>query len=204
MTLLDKVKELMNSNLNLYNLYLETSFKLSNNDVKHYKIKLMISNQHKNTHKSKRFVFLIVYDLNQEYEIKLLKDIDTYKDNMLSNVTHELRTPLNCNILLLEALNNYIDPKIANTYLIPALNSSKMLLSLINDILDFSQIKENKFKMCHTNFDFKKLMNEIYKLMRIQIESKGINFVLSVDEKIPNIFCSDSNRIRQVILNFLG
>jgi len=67
----------------------------------------------------------------------------------LASVSHELRAPLNGNINLVQGAihSSKIPNEIKESWLIPALRSSKFLLHLINDILDMSQIRE-EIKAC--------------------------------------------------------
>ena len=57
----------------------------------------------------------------------------------MSTVSHELRTPLNCIITLLDTAKSILPySEELNSFLLPALHSSKLLLNLINDLLDMS------------------------------------------------------------------
>ncbi|KAL4436253.1 hypothetical protein ABPG74_015844 [Tetrahymena malaccensis] len=94
--------------------------------------------------------------------------------------------------------------RVIQSYLKPALYSSKLLLNLINDILDFVQIDSGKFKFTFIQFSLDKLLHECIVLINLQAKSKNIELCVDFDQSIPQKIESDPNRIRQVLLNFLS
>ncbi|EAS02537.3 ATPase, histidine kinase-, DNA gyrase B (macronuclear) [Tetrahymena thermophila SB210] len=128
---------------------------------------------------------------------------------IFATLSHELRTPLNCSISMLEVLKDELYQEQNNQYcieeyIVPALFSNKLLLNQINDILDFVQMDCGKFKYSFLDFNVVSLLKDCSKLVSIQAKMKKLEIILAYDQKINQIICSDPNRIRQILLNFLS
>jgi len=126
------------------------------------------------------------------------------KTNVLSSVSHELRTPLNCIITMLDIIEKAVSNELKEDYVKPASHSAKLLLSLISDILDFSQFRANKLRLSFTQFNLKKHLKDILKLLSLQAKGRGLTLELFLDERIPEKVCSEPNRLRQIIINLIG
>ena len=149
-------------------------------------------------------ILALVKDTTDRDMLNRMKETDNYKNTLLASVSHELRTPLNCVISMQEELRDFIDPELVTRYLNPAINSSKLLLTLVNDILDFAQIRAGKLRETYEDFDLRELLTEALNLFEIPRKSRGIEMKLEWDSKIPRNFYSDKNKINQVVVNLLG
>ena len=130
-----------------------------------------------------------------------------YKTRLLSSVSHELRTPLNGSINFIEeALNDpSLSREIKDHYVIPALRSNRLLLSLVNDILDFSQMHEGKLRLVFEAKNVVDTAKECMELLEIQAQKKNIGLRLT-NHLTPEaqILFTDHHRLSQVILNLLS
>ncbi|KAL4490742.1 hypothetical protein ABPG72_021796 [Tetrahymena utriculariae] len=127
--------------------------------------------------------------------------------NLFASLSHELRTPLNCSISMLEVLKDEMsanNQKYIDEYLNPALFSNKLLLNQINDILDFVQMDSGKFKYSFIDFDIQGLLKDCQKLVNMQANMKNISIKVVIQKGVPERICSDPDRIRQILLNFLS
>jgi len=108
--------------------------------------------------------------------------------------------------MMLQQLQEKIeDHELNKNYVIPILNNNQLQLSLVNDMLDYAQMNNKKFKYTFRRFDLKKLIQECMNLFQIQCERKEITLSLSYPESsVKTEIVSDSNRIRQIIINLLG
>ena len=136
--------------------------------------------------------------------IHLLKITDNYRNSIMATVSHELRTPLNCIISMLDMLRMNIDEELSNKFLLPATNSSKLLLCMINDIIDFGQICAKMHQHYYDTFSLKEALQETLALFEIPAKSRNIGLKLDWDPKIPSIIYSDPSRICQIVTNLLG
>lgn len=121
----------------------------------------------------------------------------------ISYVSHEFRTPLNCIINMLQSLQNNLDRTLINSFIVPSLISSKFLLNLVNDLLDGAQMEAGKFKLVLSDFNLRAILDDSLQLFSFQARSREIDLKLLMNEGIE-IVMSDSNRLRQIIINLLS
>ena len=127
------------------------------------------------------------------------------KSQFLAKMSHELRTPLNAII----GFNNLIikDDSLSPTnrkYLEIATRSGEHLLGLINDVLDVSKVEAGQTKLNENYFDLHNLLYLTRDMLSLKTESKGIEFKLEIDTKVPRQIYGDEGKIRQILLNLIG
>ena len=142
-----------------------------------------------------------------EEKAKELEQSSKYKSEFLANMSHELRTPLNSLLLLSQMLadndeGNLTEDQIESAKVI--YNGGKELLELINDILDLSKVEAGKMSINLEYVDVLELCNGINKLFRPLADNKGLDFNVSVQKGTTKVILSDSQRLLQVIKNFLS
>ncbi|MDR0290344.1 MAG: response regulator [Treponema sp.] len=131
-----------------------------------------------------------------------------HKGNFLARMSHEIRTPMNAIIGMtgivkkkLTSQSYSIDDVMANISQIET--SSHHLLGLLNDILDISKIEAGKIELAIEELDLLKLANTVVTIIQPRCDEKKIAFDIHFD--IPDIlYCGDSLRLRQVLINLLG
>ena len=140
-----------------------------------------------------------------------------YKGEFLARMSHEIRTPMNAII----GMTNIVKRKIGE--LAPARSgegpedaqgiqadlgqieaSSQHLLGLLNDILDISKIEAGKIELSEEAVDIYGLADTVASIIRPRCEEKNISFEIHFDRLSPQIFFTDSLRLRQVLINLLG
>lgn len=126
------------------------------------------------------------------------------KSTFLANMSHEIRTPLNGVIGMVDVLRGTPLDAQQREYLEHIRHSGNALLSLLDDILDYSRVEAGRIKLEHTDFDPRRLLDELVFLLSTQAEKKGIHLVLAVDPQLPAMLRGDPGRLRQVLLNLLG
>ena len=134
-----------------------------------------------------------------------IMELSTIKEQFLSNMSHEIRTPLNGIVGITDIiLNDNECPDTLKEKLNIIKSSSRVLTNVVNDILDFTALKNGKIKIFENKFSLKNLINNVDSLMRPEIESKGLDFSVELDEKINDVLIGDEFRLNQVIMNFLS
>lgn len=155
--------------------------------------------------KCRTCVVLMVKDVTKRDIVTKLEEKDTFRGEVLSSISHELRTPLNGSIGLTQCALD--DPDIPENckknYLIPALNSSKLLLSMVNNIIDYTELKSNAFMLDFRLEEIKKTLLETIDMVKNQTERKKIELKFDYDEEIPKTFCTDHKRLSQVLVQLL-
>lgn len=157
--------------------------------------------------KEKVALALIITDITERNLVATLQDNNNYKNRLLASVSHELRTPLNSsiNFISMAIEDSNIPNYIKENYLTKSLISSKLLLHLINDILDFSQMTAKKLRLCYEMLDVRDTIEQCCNLVRLQAARKGLHLETQWNVEVANsYFCTDHNRLKQIILNLLS
>ena len=148
-------------------------------------------------------ILVILWRPNKGFNDNLEKTIEN-QNKVLSFVSHEFRTPLNCINAMLQSLENNVPNMVYDQFIQPALSSGKYLMNMIQDILDMTQIKAGKFRLLDMDFDLNLLLKDIFVLFQVQAKTKKIDTSFEISPKVPNVICSDPNRLKQIIINLLG
>ena len=156
---------------------------------------------------NKKVIVINVTDTTDRDSLIAAQVSSEYKSRLLSSVSHELRTPLNGSINFIEeSLSDATIPTITKEkWLIPALRSNRLLLSLVNDILDFSQMHAGKLRLVLESRSIVDTAKECLELLELQAAKK--NLKLALENNLPpehEKIVTDQNQVRQVILNILS
>ena len=126
------------------------------------------------------------------------------KSDFLARMSHEIRTPLNVltgvSDLLLERT---IDPDLRENLSMIA-QAGKFLTEMVNDILDFSKIEAGMIEVERIQFSLSAMLGEVAPMFVFHAERSGIEFRLSADPTLPDVFIGDPLRIKQILFNLLG
>jgi len=126
------------------------------------------------------------------------------KGEFLANMSHEIRTPMNgINGMITLLMESEGLTPVQREYTELAKESIDSLLRIINDILDFSKIEAGKLDVEHIEFDLYHLLNSIQKMFSFKIKTKQLDFIWSIDQKLPPKVCGDAIRLKQIIINLI-
>lgn len=143
-----------------------------------------------------------------EEKAKALEIASKYKSEFLANMSHELRTPLNSILVLSQMLANKTDHEpLTNKQIEFAktiYSSGEDLLKLINDILDLSKVEAGKMDVIPENVDVRELAQYVDRSFRPIAVQKGLNFIIHIDNSLPESIISDMQRVQQIINNLLS
>jgi len=126
------------------------------------------------------------------------------KSIFLANMSHEIRTPMNAILGFTEILSNLIHDEQQLECLTAIQTSGKSLLGLINDILDLTKVEIGKLELEYVPVDVHALFLEMKHIFTPRIKDKGIDFIIEMDESLPDMLILDEIRMRQVLLNLVG
>ncbi|EDM27166.1 ATP-binding region, ATPase-like protein [Lentisphaera araneosa HTCC2155] len=140
-----------------------------------------------------------------EFDQRLVAEsANKMKSEFLANVSHEIRTPMNAILGFSELLEKEDIDKKSMEY-VEAINSSgRSLLHLINDILDLSKVEAGKLELIYTKVDLRSLVNEFASVFSREFAKKNLDFLVEVDQVVPDLVSLDEVRIRQILFNLIG
>jgi len=126
------------------------------------------------------------------------------KSEFLANMSHEIRTPMNGIQGMSELLLDTPLTSDQREYASMVRMSSDTLLALINDILDLSKIEAGRLEPEKIEFELRKVVKGIMKVLAVRAVEKGIELNWDVGEELPARLIGDPGRFRQVIVNLIG
>ena len=168
---------------------------------------------------------VIIHDLTQEYseyqqltqtrnesiihaellalKNKQLEEQEAFKNNFIANFSHELRTPLTSimvftNLLAKSGLNSQ-----QTEYLNLIKDSSKHLKMMLEDTLNISQIESGNLKLQYKTFNLKGLIDYLQSAYSAKAKTKGLEFDIYYDDRIPDVIEGDHLRLNQILTNLL-
>ena len=153
---------------------------------------------------------------NQEVEVarKALEEkadqltlTSKYKSEFLANMSHELRTPLNslqilANELIANRDGNLSDKQIQFAKTINSCGDD--LIQLINDILDLSKIESGYISVDYNPISFSEISRFVESTFNPISEAKHLRFTITMDETLPELIETDSQRLNQILKNLLS
>lgn len=135
---------------------------------------------------------------------KQADEANRLKSEFLANMSHEIRTPMNAIIGFSDILQNRLKDPEHLSFLNKIIISGNNLLYLINDILDLSKIEAGKMTIEKEPTDLRDVIKGITEIFSEKTESKNLELLTVIDDKLPVKLFLDSVRIRQVLLNLVG
>ena len=143
--------------------------------------------------------------LNKEYEKAKDEAVraNEAKSLFLSNMSHEIRTPINAVLGMNEMILRECADEQLLSYAANIRSSGKTLLFLINDILDMSKIESGKMEIVRVEYAFANLMMDLWNVIFLRAQEKGLTLGFSLDETMPETLYGDDVRIKQIVTNLL-
>jgi len=134
------------------------------------------------------------------------KELDTMKNQFLSNVTHELRNPIGAikqsiSVILEETAGPITEPQ--KKFLSNAKRNLERLGALIDDILDLAKLEAKKMEINLQPTAITAVIDEVCQTLSAWIKNKEISIVGDIQNKIPEINI-DHDRIIQVLMNIIS
>lgn len=130
--------------------------------------------------------------------------VNNAKTQFLTRMSHEIRTPINAVLGMNEMILRESMEIDTRKYAFDIKSSANTLLCLINDILDSSKIESGKMEIVPVNYKISNLLNDLYNMIIVKAEDKGLVLKFYIDAGIPSEYYGDDIRIRQVLVNLLA
>jgi signal transduction histidine kinase/CheY-like chemotaxis protein/purine-cytosine permease-like protein len=127
------------------------------------------------------------------------------KTRYISTISHELRTPLNSILGYAQLLDeDEAMPQHRRQAVRVIRRGGDHLLSLIEGTLDIARIEGGKLRLDVKPMRFRECVQQIAGMFELQAAAKGIRFVHTIAEPVPEAVRADEKRLRQILINVLG
>jgi PAS domain S-box-containing protein len=129
------------------------------------------------------------------------------KTEFLAKMSHELRTPLNSLLILARLLSdnvskNLTEKQVQYAQTIHAAGTD--LLGLINDLLDLAKIESGTVTLAIEAERFSDLHDYTKHTFEQLAHDKGLEFEITMDERLPSAIVTDARRLHQILRNLLA
>lgn len=122
------------------------------------------------------------------------------KSEFLATMSHEIRTPLNGLIGMLRLMDRPEAPGEAQRFDL-ARRSAGDLKTLLDDILEHAKVELGDTSPQSDAFEVRGLVARVADLTAPAAATKGLRFVVDIDERLPPALRGDMSRIQQILVN---
>jgi signal transduction histidine kinase len=143
-------------------------------------------------------------EINLRNETLKAEQAYNHKSIFLANMSHEIRTPLNGIIGMLTLLEDTSLTSDQQDYISMVKECSFNLMTIINDILDYSKLEVGKISLDLKTMSLRECIESTNDIVLSKIYEKSLEYTYNIQCEIPPFIKSDSNRIKQIILNLLS
>ena len=126
------------------------------------------------------------------------------KSELLASSSHDLRTPMNSIVGFSEILLETSLDDEQREYVKTIHQAASGLLTLINDILEYSKMEAGKLNIEIVACSVRQILGETRAMMATGAKKKGLDFAVSIDERLPETIYTDPTRLRQCLINLIG
>ena len=138
----------------------------------------------------------------EQREAKRVKELDTVKTQLYTNITHEFRTPLTVILGMAQQVKNNPSQHLDNG-IDMIIRNGQSLLNLVNEMLDLSKLETGKMTLQLVNGDMINFLRYIVESFHSLAESqkKQLHFLAEIDALY---MAYDPEKVRQIVANLLS
>jgi signal transduction histidine kinase/AmiR/NasT family two-component response regulator len=126
------------------------------------------------------------------------------KSAFLANMSHEIRTPLNGILGMAQVLGMTLTDPEQSELAETILASGNMLKTILDDVLDLSKIEAGRMEVAPIEDNLRKTLAMHERLWKPLAQQKGVDFVIEIDDAIPEKLIFDPVRLGQCVSNLLS
>ena len=138
----------------------------------------------------------------EQLEAKRVKELDSVKTQLYTNITHEFRTPLTVILGMAQQVKSN-PPKHLDNGIDMIIRNGQSLLNLVNEMLDLSKLETGKMTLQPVNGDIINFLRYIVESFHSLAESqkKQLHFLAGMDALYV---AYDPEKVRQIVANLLS
>jgi PAS domain S-box-containing protein len=136
-------------------------------------------------------------------EIEILRNMDRFRDELISNVSHEMRNPLGLILVMVTALlrnTESIDAATLLEFLKDIEQETRNLQAIVDNLLDASRLQSGRMRLQRKSADLGKIVQRVVRLAAEQAADHTIQYHLPEGSLLTVM---DAKRIEQVLRNIL-
>lgn len=159
------------------------------------------------------FIDYIMYFTIENPDMKMINELNMAKrhaeranqakTDFLSSMSHEIRTPLNAIVGFSDCILEEENLEKAKEDAKDIIMASQNLLEIVNGILDISKIEANKMEIVETDYEPRKIFEDLTRLVATRIGEKPIELKTNIAVDLPYKLHGDSGKLKQIITNIL-
>ncbi|MEJ2505687.1 MAG: response regulator [Ignavibacteriaceae bacterium] len=124
--------------------------------------------------------------------------------NIISSIAHELRTPTN-SIMGFASLLNEENLSASQTEYVDTLKENAYdLLSTLNDLIEIAKLDNGESKSNLSVVNISQFIKDILKLIEEKVDKSRIEFIVNLDDKLPESLNLDAQKLRYILLNVIN
>jgi len=132
-----------------------------------------------------------------------LQERERFKNRFIQNFSHELRNPLTSIMAIIDILGDTKMTHEQEKMLDFLKESNSNLRLMLEDTLSIGMIDAGKLEIQHKLFNLRKFFELMQFTYSTKAKKKGLNFVSSWDDRIPEFVEGDRLRLFQTVTNLL-
>ncbi|WP_404837037.1 ATP-binding protein [Aeromonas media] len=126
------------------------------------------------------------------------------KAEFLATMSHEIRTPMNGILGMAEQLS-FTPLDLEQRQMVAIINQgAEGLLQLIGNVLDYAKLDAGKMQLAPTSFLLRELADNVLTMISSEVDRKGLQIYLRVDDEVGARFNGDVLRLKQILFNLVS
>ncbi len=126
------------------------------------------------------------------------------KSLFLANMSHEIRTPLNAILGYAQIMRQTCQRCPTGERLKTISRSGEHLLRLLNDLLELARSDSHTLALSESAFDLYHALEDVRLMFVRQTDTQAVALELHRGPGVPQFICSDSGKIRQILVNLVS
>lgn len=132
------------------------------------------------------------------------KTANSERSDFLATMSHEVRAPLHSILGYNELLSGTELSPDQRRFTDLGTEASRSLLTIVNEALEYAEVDRDKRAEVPDPFDLPGRLKSLYESFEPEAAKKGLNFVLSLDPRLPKTVLGNPQRLGQVLTNVVS